>query len=195
MTGRLTGWQLSIAAKAGVAVWLKSRIDKRQDQHGYRGDDLIVHVEGNAAELFVANKLNRYWEPQIDRFKAGDIGDDLQVRHTNLKDGSLIVRRKDPVGHTYLLVVGDIFGELRLAGWIRGVDARQGEWWRAPGGRPGAWFIPQAELQFVGSLPAPQRTGHVYYVEGDGHDCYTGMDGDDNEGVNREPAGLPAWEG
>jgi hypothetical protein len=57
------------------------------------------------------------------------------------------VRDNDPSDRYYFLVVGEP-PTFRVAGWIKGVDAKQDQWLRNPGkGRKQAWFVPQHHLK------------------------------------------------
>ena len=100
-------------------------------------------IEGIAAEIAVAKALRTPYRPNLDGFGAPDV-EHLHVRQTAHRDGSLIIRPGDPDG-VYLLAVGQC-PVFRIVGWIHSYDAKQPQYWRAPNGGPGAWFVPQRRL-------------------------------------------------
>ena len=131
-----------LAAVAGANRRIESF--DRADSAGLESGDWTMDIEGAAGEMAVAKLLKRYWGGDVNTFHAGDVGR-VQVRSTELEDGCLIVRPADPVADTFVLVVGRA-PRFRVVGYISGQEARQERWWRAPNGRPGAWFVPQSEL-------------------------------------------------
>jgi hypothetical protein len=105
--------------------------------------DWNVHVEGIAAEIAVAKALGIRYRPKLNGFKAPDV-EHLHVRQTAHRDGSLIIRPGDPDG-IYVLVTGQC-PTFTVMGWIHSSDAKRPQYWRAPDGGPGAWFVPQRKL-------------------------------------------------
>jgi hypothetical protein len=105
--------------------------------------DWNVHVEGIAAEIAVAKALGIPYRPKLNGFKAPDV-EHLHVRQTAHRDGSLIIRPGDPDG-IYVLVTGQC-PTFTVMGWIHSSDAKRPQYWRAPDGGPGAWFVPQRKL-------------------------------------------------
>lgn len=141
----LTKSEMFMAALTGVQRQIESVADGRKDKHGYDGQDgWGIHIEGAMAEIAVAKALNRYWDAGVNTFKAGDVGN-IQVRHTKLAGGRLIVREGDTSEDVFVLVTGTS-PAYSVLGWIRGMDAKKEEYWQAPAGRPGAYFVPQSHL-------------------------------------------------
>jgi len=110
------------------------------DEHGWN-----AHIEGACGEIAVAKLLGRYWSPSVNTFSAPDIGLNIQVRTRSRHDYELIVREKDEPEHAYVLVTGKAPAFI-VRGYCLGSDARQKEWLQEHGGRPPAWFVPQASL-------------------------------------------------
>lgn len=136
--------EIEMVAAVGVRRRCAS-LDRLADRHGYNGENAWEQdIQAAAAELAVAKVINRYWDGSFDTYKRGDVGS-LQVRSTKRPDGSLIVRPDDPDDAVYFLVVGEI-PEFTVIGWIKGQDAKQERYERAPGGRPPAFFVPQDDL-------------------------------------------------
>lgn len=140
----LTDQEMRIAALTGSERRIQSF--HRPDSHGYAGEDgWTIDIEGAAGELAFAKHLNRYWAATVGTFKAADIGTKIQVRTVSSADLSLIVRPDDDPEQVYVLMVGTA-PTFEFGGWIRGRDARQDAYRRAPNGRPEAWFVPRTAL-------------------------------------------------
>lgn len=136
--------EIEMAAVVGVRRRTAS-LDRCVDRHGYQGTNAWEQdIQGAAAELAVAKATRRYWDGSFDTFKRGDVGQ-IQVRSTKRPDGSLIVRPSDSDLDIFFLVVGEI-PEFTVVGWIKAQDAKQERYEKAPGGRPPAYFVPQADL-------------------------------------------------
>ncbi len=110
-----------------------------------------THIEAAASELAAAKALNRYWDFSVNTFKAGDIGDNLQIRLATRGTDSLILRAGDNPNHIYLLVIGQI-PTFRLAGWAFGKDAMNPIFVRNPNAGTPAYFMPQSLLQPIHTL-------------------------------------------
>ena len=109
-------------------------------------------IEGIAAEIAVAKALGKPYRPNLNGFKAPDVGE-LHVRQTPHPKGCLIIRPGDPDG-VYVLAIGQC-PVFRIVGWIHSYDAKQPRYWRAGG--PGAWFVPQSTLKPCSPHPAQPR--------------------------------------
>lgn len=115
--------------------------------HGYDGvNGWDVDIEGAAAEMAYCKSRGLYFPGVVGNYKGADVGDKVQVRHTVLESGCLILRENDSDNHYYVLVVGKI-PQFTIVGWICGKDGKKPEWWKAPNGRPGAWFVPHGALR------------------------------------------------
>ena len=109
-----------------------------------------VEIEGSLAEVAVAKHLGVFWDGSVDTFKRADVGS-VQVRHTELQEGCLIVRPEDADDEKYILVCGT-YPIYELCGWMLGVMAKKEEFIRDPGGVKSAFFIPQKFLSDMKEL-------------------------------------------
>lgn len=142
----LSPMEIQIAVLVGGGRMNSSLKKHSRDAHGYDGKSpWDIHIEGAAAEMAYCKALNIYWAGTVGTFGAADVGNDVQIRSTKIKDGCLVVREADNSDQYYILVVGQI-PEFTVIGWIHGKAAKQVRWLRAPGGREAAYFIPQSEL-------------------------------------------------
>jgi hypothetical protein len=142
--------EIEVAVTGGIRRRLRSMQRGLRDSAGFRGDKWEIDIEGAAAEYAAAKGLGVYWSPKVDTFKAGDLGP-VQIR-LGLEDRySLIIRPNDHDDDPFLLVVGRI-PAFRLVGWVYGRDGKQDLYWKAPNGRPGAWFLPQSALRPIEEL-------------------------------------------
>jgi hypothetical protein len=104
--------------------------------------DWNVHVEAIAAEIAVAKALGIRYNPNLNGFKALDVGD-LHVRWTTRSNGPLIIRPGDPDG-IYVLVTGQC-PTFTVMGWIHSSDAKQPSLLAIPRRRPRGVVRPAAE--------------------------------------------------
>lgn len=105
-------------------------------------DDADMQIDGAMAEMAVAKLLDKYFP---NDFKT-DISHDIEVRTTRHPNGCLIVRQNDSDAKRYVLVICET-PKFHIIGWVWGSDAKRPEYWRAPNGRPGAYFVPQSALK------------------------------------------------
>lgn len=125
----------------------ESKTNGRQDNHGFNGESAWdIEIEGCAAEMAYCKMRGQYWNGSVCSFKEADAGKNVQIRHTTLENGSLIVREDDNEDHFYVLVTGRA-PVLKVCGWIRGSEAKQEQFRRAPNGREAAFFVPQKALR------------------------------------------------
>jgi hypothetical protein len=141
VTVTLSQREIILAALIGGFMGARA-ISKRYKQR-HENCRFCPSIEGIAAEIAVAKALRTPYRPKLDGFGAPDV-EHLHVRQTAHRDGSLIIRPGDPDG-VYLLAVGQC-PVFRIVGWIHSYDAKQPQYWRAPNGGPGAWFVPQRRL-------------------------------------------------
>lgn len=159
---RLTASEIGQGAQAGAIRRMKSFQFAERAGHK-EGDGWDIDVEGACAELAVCKSLGVYWSAHIGAYEEPDVvyrGAGLHVRWTAPSDNRLIIRPRDLEKveklreqfpqQRFVLVTGicptyrihgsyDAFAALRLT------DASS--YWLAPNGRPGAWFVPQVELE------------------------------------------------
>lgn len=125
----------------------ESKTNGRKDNHGFSGENAWdIEIEGCAAEMAYCKMRGQYWNGSVCSFKKADCGQNVQIRHTTLEKGSLIVREADNDDHYYVLVTGraPVF---TITGWIKGSDAKNEKFKKAPNGREPAYFIPQSSLR------------------------------------------------
>ena len=146
----LTPAEMLTAAVQGAARYITNLRDRRRDKHGSVGDSTwATHIEGVCGEIALAKVLGVYWSNHLARFDTDDVGA-LQVRTRPEAWHELIVHKHDRDDRVFVLLLGRA-PTFRVAGWIRGADAKQATWWKDPaGGRP-AFFVPQESL--VPGLP------------------------------------------
>lgn len=138
--------ELQIAAFIGCRRRIETLKGSLKDAHGFDGGGAWdIDVMGAAAEMALAKMLNIYWCGDVNTFKLPDVGS-LQVRSTSLNNGSLIVRQNDSDNDTFVLMLFQRPSTFCFGGWMKGVDAAQRKYRRAPNGRPPAFFVPQEDL-------------------------------------------------
>jgi hypothetical protein len=120
---------------------------RRGSAHRYGMDrqGWTEHIEGACAELAVAKTLGVYWDGSVDTFKGRPDLPGVEVRWRSRPEWDLIVRPDDDPDAWFVLVVGSC-PTYTVVGAMQGRDARRDEWSRDYGGRPPAWFVPQAHL-------------------------------------------------
>lgn len=145
----LTAEQMSVAVGVAVLRHLESFAQGLKNAHGLDGDwrkTLLADIDGSAAEKAYCLFRGIRWTGGVNTFHGADAGRATQVRHTRNPRGSLIVREADNQDHFYVLMVG-VPPVFRVAGFIRGRDARRPEWLKSPNDREPAWFVPQDQLK------------------------------------------------
>lgn len=142
----LTMREAAAAAKVGVDRNLHAIQSGLTPRHGCKEENCWdVHIEGACGELAVAKALNVYWHSPLNTFKRGSDVGKWQVRTRSRSDYDLIVRSGDSDHAVFILVTGRC-PKFRVIGWMRGGDAKKEKWLKTHGGRDGAYFVPQAEL-------------------------------------------------
>jgi hypothetical protein len=143
--------EYAMASEIGRLRQLASVRHGRRDQHGFEGLGWSEHIEGACGELAVAKHLNVYWDGSVDTFKADDLPH-LQVRTRSLHHYDLLVRPQDSDEAIWVHVTGRC-PVYRVHGWLYGHEAKKPCWLQAVGGRPPAYFVPQAALHSIDDLP------------------------------------------
>lgn len=116
-----------------------------KDAHGYSPDaPADDEIAACIAELAVAKVTGKHWHLGVGRYHEPDVGP-YHVRCVRRPGDSLIFRQADPDG-VFFLAYWPGRLSVSVVGFIQSRDARRPEWWKAPNGRPGAWFVPQSAL-------------------------------------------------
>ena len=146
----LTTSHLYFAAQAGIMRRISAIKKIRSEPFGTPKDDLWgIDIESCIAEYLVAKTFDSAWIPYRDNPKEieADVGENIQVRSTNLQHGSLILHKEDKDDHVFVLVIGQNLNK-RIAGWVRGIDGKIESFWQVKTGRP-CYFVPQSCLHPV----------------------------------------------
>jgi len=144
----LTAEEMAHAQKIGDERHSDSRqrglVDRCTNQPAERKRNL--EMEAAAAEKAASIAFGYPGGEDVGTFKKPDVGDYIQVRHTEHLNGRLIVRPGDKDGDFYVLVTG-CRGTYEIAGWKWGLEAKDDQWWTDPGGWQPAWFVPRFALE------------------------------------------------
>ncbi|MEM4382422.1 MAG: hypothetical protein QXX19_09365 [Candidatus Caldarchaeum sp.] len=141
LTVTLTDEEIFLAMTHAV-VRYTNRIRANSKPVNKQERSLEADAVGAVSELAVAKALNKFFPAG---FRETDVGE-YEVRATTRKDGSLIIRERDSSAKRYILAIVDL-PRVIIAGYVWGWDAKKPEYWRAPNGRPGAYFVPQSALR------------------------------------------------
>lgn len=144
----LTEYEMHLAAPVGVRRHIDCLVNGRRQAAAEKEPvgDWNQAVEGALGECAVAKFLKRYWNGSVNTFKlGGDVGD-VQVRTRSKHHYDLIVRERDRDEDWFVLVTGTA-PRYRLRGYMRGADAKQGQYLANHGGHGAAWFVPAADLR------------------------------------------------
>lgn len=158
MKVKLSGYEMLLAAHAGVMRQVEAIRRGRVDNHGFRGDGWGAHIEGCGAEMAVAKSVGIYWEAVTTNpdHLEGDVGA-IEVRSSEKPDGRLILHPTDPDDSLFIFVVGKL-PEYEIKGGIVAAEGKKQPYWQDPGtGRP-AFFVPQEALRPLSAFnlgPAP----------------------------------------
>lgn len=143
---RLTSHEMLMCGLIGLARHISALTRGLPDKNGHEGVGWNNHIEGACGELAVAKALGVFWSGSVNTFKrGGDVGG-IQVRTRSQPEYDLIIRDDDCDDDTFVLVTGQC-PEYDVVGKILGHDGKQDIWRQTYGGRPAAWFVPQAALE------------------------------------------------
>ena len=156
-TVTLSWAEAACAVHAGSLRVVLNRHNRNEEPYGMiaGGDYFGADCHACGAEMAAAKYLDRYWTPVADKAKKVpyDVGvlTGVQVRHTQLPDGRLLLHPEDSDWDTFVLVTGKL-PTFVLVGWIYGVDGKKLEWWADPNGNRPCYFVPQSALRPVEEL-------------------------------------------
>jgi hypothetical protein len=124
-------------------------------------------IESAAAEIAFAKFIGEEWVGAVDTFHKPDVGEDWQVRYTDVENGCLIIREdrdKPKLHHRYVLVTG-LIPNFKIRGYIIGHDAIKPKYLRNPNNYKPAYFVPQSDLiKFQQQVPQNIQTPKVENV-------------------------------
>jgi hypothetical protein len=141
--------ELACASTVAALRHYSSTIRGGRDAHGLKRQvDASCHYDGACAELAAARALGVYWPASVNSYGEPDLPPDWQVRGRSRHDYDLLVRPGDSDDHRFVLVTGTA-PSLRVVGWCYGKEAKRGEFKRAYGGRPEAFFVPASSLRSI----------------------------------------------
>lgn len=148
--------RVSAAASVRDRKGREAGADAHKD--GHVSDTLALHWLGCEGECAVARGLGMAWTGETEGYhEDSDVGG-YQVRTTRHPRGCLLMRpREGYLGSPWILVVEESRGVLRVAGWVYGREGREASNLRSQNGRPPAWFVPQAQLRGMETLPRRDR--------------------------------------
>ena len=137
----------------GAIVGSKRRADSiSKKRKGHKRGSWDKDVEGALGELAVCKAIGTYWNGSVNTFKdLADVGDNIEVRHTELDSGKLIIRPGDNPESLYVLVTGSA-PTYDVKGWIKGDDGMKQKFMMNPGGAGIAFFVPVKNLKQMKTL-------------------------------------------
>lgn len=112
------------------------------------GNPWANDIESAAAEIAFAKFIGEEWVGAVDTFHKPDVGQDWQVRYTDVEKGSLIIREdrdRPKLHHRYVLVTG-LIPNFKIRGYIVGHDAIKPKYLKNPNNGHPAYFVPQSDL-------------------------------------------------
>ena len=142
---KLTQQEMMVGCTTGMTRHIESVANNRQPRfpEKYTGQLLLSHQLGACAELAYCKIFNIFYSPTVNTFHVADIGDDVEVRYSNLN--YLKVRKDD--NNIYCVSMCGNLQYFRYNGWIWSEDAKKDEWIKDFGGhgKP-AYFVPTENL-------------------------------------------------
>ena len=146
----LSWYEILAAANVGVMRRAQDIEEKKGDgNYGKIEGFWQSHVEGALAEMAVAKHLDLYWSHSCGTRRGADVGP-LQVRHTELPNGNMILHPGDKDDELCVFVTGTS-GKYTLHGWTRQGDVKLPEYWRTNVRYP-AYFVPREALKPIETL-------------------------------------------
>lgn len=149
---KLTRHEVLMGANIGVMRRIASYTKLNDNKHTPRDDDTWDRdIEGACAEVAFAKHFNVFWNGSINTFHDPDVGI-IQVRHTQMINGCLIVREDDKDYEAFALVTGN-HPTFSLRGWMYAGDSKLDRWRRDNF----SWFVPQKYLREIDDLSIEPR--------------------------------------
>ena len=146
----LSAEDLEVGRRAGITRHTHSR--KQGLKSGFDDKDNEMDILGAQGEIAAAQCLWIPFEPQVDTFKAADIGVNLQVRTTPRTNGRLILKRGDNPEHIYILVRKLAASDFEVVGWVFGHEGQRPEYLKKVGHGGSVYFVPNHKLKSIADL-------------------------------------------
>lgn len=144
----LTMIEMMVACYTGAFRRIESKFSGRNDNKFTDGDNWATDMEGACAEMAYCKFRRHYWGCTVNSFSRADVGDNVQIKATNMEDGSLIIgvdtvdARPDDF---YVLLTG-VAPHFTIRGWIKASDAKTEGVKKNPRNRREAYFVSQDRL-------------------------------------------------
>lgn len=142
----LTRPELEIAEVIGTLRYETSKIDKI----GVYG--AMNNIIGARGEEAVAKWKGVYWGGDIMTYHLPDVAGKYQVR-TRTKDYYEMIVHEDDADNDIFILVIDHAPIMNIVGWLLGKECKKKEWIETHGGYRPAFFVPQAVLNPLETLP------------------------------------------
>lgn len=127
------------------------RRELRDHIHDTTRSGLAAHELGAAAELGVSRWAGIPWPASVNGWhERPDLGTRTEVRGTNYRSGSLIIRPRDRRERRYVLAYVAL-PTVHLLGWVEGTVGRDLEYWHGD-----SWWIPQPSLRSMAEIYGPE---------------------------------------
>jgi len=166
---KLTSREFFLASEAGL---MRTEHAQRKGQtRQYEPEQGLIDsygqdIDAACAEMAAAHVLGFFplglTAERLPDLYDGATGTNLEVRHTRLPQGHLIVRKRDLEGGVdgpgiprqgvcYVFVTG-AFYEYIVHGWALETDVVQERYLHKNNGEPDAWWIPQGDLRSLDDI-------------------------------------------
>lgn len=125
----------------------------RKEFEGPPTDPWDKDIESCGSEFAVSLFTGLVWYSMAERPKdyPGDVGH-LEVRHTKLEHGKLLLKKRDADDAPVFLVTGSL-PVMRIRGWMYARDGKKPEYWCTEKMREPCYMAPQCLLQPARTWP------------------------------------------
>jgi hypothetical protein len=142
---RLTKQEMLIGSITGMVRHIESLESGRKLRfpEQYPNQSLLNHQLGSLSEMAYAKMVNAYYSHSVNTFHVADIGDNIEVRYSNMDKLKVRVTDKD----VYVVSMSGTLPEFTYNGYIWCENAKRPEWSKDYNnhGVP-AYFVPLTEL-------------------------------------------------
>ena len=142
---RLTKQEMLIGSITGMVRHIESLESGRKLRfpEKYPNQSLLNHQLGSLSEMAYAKMVNAYYSHSVNTFHVADIGDNIEVRYSNMDKLKVRATDKD----VYVVSMSGTLPEFTYNGYIWCENAKRPEWSKDYNnhGVP-AYFVPLTEL-------------------------------------------------